>query len=49
MSENAPGSPSSALQTMYFCALSSLITASNLNQNGNPAPPLPLKLDVLIS
>ena len=45
---NAPGSPSSALQHMYFTAHSSFAAASHLMPAGNPPPPRPLSPDFLI-
>ena len=46
---NAPGSPSSALQTMYFCPLGAFMPASHLTPVGKPAPPRPRRPDFFIS
>ena len=37
----APGSPSSALQTMYFCAPAALRAICHFLPVGKPPPPLP--------
>ena len=42
-SEKVPESPSSALQTMYFCAAGVDITVFHLMPVGKPAPPRPRK------
>ena len=42
-SEKVPESPSSALQTIYFCALSAPNTVFHLIPVGNAAPPRPRK------
>src|ERR1039458_8969603 len=44
----APGSPSSALQMMYFCSPSALRRNSHLRPVRNPAPPRPRSLEALI-
>ena len=49
LSMNAPGSPSSALQSTYFLSLFDFLVSSHLRPVGNPAPPLPLRPDFLIS
>ena len=46
---NAPGSPSSALQTTYFCLPSAILVNDHFLPVGNPAPPLPLSPDFSIS
>ena len=46
---NAPGSPSSALHTMYFCSAGLWRAAFHLNQVGKPAPPRPRRPEILIS
>ena len=38
---NAPGSPSSALQMMYFSSLSLALANFHLTPVGKPAPPRP--------
>ncbi len=45
-SENVPLSPSSALQTMYFCGASVRRTVLHLMPVGNPAPPRPRKPEI---
>ena len=45
LSIKAPGSPSSALQTTYFCVPFAILVNSHFLPVGNPAPPLPLKPD----
>jgi hypothetical protein len=44
-SANVPESPSSALQTMYFCGPSASSTVFHLMPVGKPAPPRPRKPD----
>ena len=48
-SMNAPGSPSSALQTTYFSSPSALRHASHLRPVGKPAPPRPRRPERLTS
>ena len=48
-SMNAPGSPSSALQTMYFCPLGAFMPASHFTPVGKPAPPRPRRPEAFIS
>ena len=48
-SMNAPGSPSSALQMMYFTSPSLLRARSHLMPVGKPAPPRPRMPEALIS
>ena len=48
-SMNAPGSPSSALQTTYLRSPSALRQASHLRPVGNPAPPRPRRPERLTS
>ena len=38
---NVPGSPSSALQTTYFCSPGDLAANSHFRLVGKPAPPRP--------
>ena len=45
----APGSPSSALQTMYFWPAGAFMPASHLTPVGKPAPPRPRRPLRLIS
>ena len=45
----APGSPSSALQTMYFRPSAAFMPASHLTPVGKPAPPRPRRPLRLIS
>src|SRR4030042_3334598 len=46
---NVPGSPSSALQTMYLKSLLTFRQASHFLPVGKPAPPRPRSLDFLTS
>ena len=48
LSMNAPGSPSSALHTMYFSSAALFLAAFHLNHVGKPAPPRPLSPETLI-
>ena len=48
-SEKVPLSPSSALQTMYFCGASVCSTVLHLMPVGNPAPPRPRNPESIIS
>ena len=45
LSEKAPESPSSALQITYFLSPFALLQKSHFIPVGNPAPPLPVRLE----
>lgn len=45
LSMNAPGSPSSPLQTTYFCSAFCALTCAHFLPVGKPPPPLPRSLD----
>ena len=47
-SAKVPESPSSALQTMYFCGPGAASTVSHLIPVGKPAPPRPRRPDAFI-
>jgi hypothetical protein len=48
-SMNAPGSPSSALQTTYLGSPGERLVSSHLRPVGNPAPPRPRSPEAFIS
>ena len=48
-SANVPLSPSSALQTMYFCGPAARATVAHLMPVGKPAPPRPRRPESVIS
>src|SRR5210317_806001 len=45
LSEKAPESPSSALQTTYFFSETALLQKSHFIPVGNPAPPRPVRFE----
>ena len=49
LSINAPGSPSSALHTTYFCSPFAILVNSHFFPVGKPAPPLPRSPDSVTS
>ena len=49
LSINAPGSPSSALQIVYFLSPFAFFAAFHLNHVGKPAPPRPARPETFIS